>query len=408
MARSVSTASDPASEKREPARLLSLEDLHQRAGAHIASIAEGASEREQNRQLPVAQIRALATDGLLTWRIPRQYGGAGGSVRDIIRFIVALAAADSNIAQALRSGISFIEGLLVQGSGEERARWFDRYLAGQFVSNAGWEIGGANGAITARIERSGDHFVANGSKYYSTGALYADWISITALNEDGKPIGFVVPRDRAGLELVDDFDAVGQRLTASGTTNLRGLIVHPGELRARAIDSDQRSIVTPFLQLFLAAVEAGIARNALDDAIRFARDFARPIKHSSADTSVDDPYVQATVGEISARALAAESVVLHAADLIDAAWAEDLHAERVVEASVAVAQAQFIAIESAFKAAELLFDVGGGSATSRRHNLDRHWRNARTVANHNPRHWKAAVVGAYHLKDLEPPKSGLF
>jgi alkylation response protein AidB-like acyl-CoA dehydrogenase len=52
--------------------------------------------------------------------------------------------------------------------------------------------------------------------------------------------------------------------------------------------------------------------------------------------------------------------------------------------------------------------VGGGSAIAQRHNLDRHWRNARTVANHNPRSWKAAVVGAYHLTGAEPPASGLF
>jgi alkylation response protein AidB-like acyl-CoA dehydrogenase len=58
-----------------------------------------------------------------------------------------------------------------------------------------------------------------------------------------------------------------------------------------------------------------------------------------------------------------------------------------------VSQAQFIAIESALKTAELLFDVGDARATQREHNFDRHWRNARTVANHNPRYYKVAVVG---------------
>jgi alkylation response protein AidB-like acyl-CoA dehydrogenase len=260
----------------------------------------------------------------------------------------------------------------------------------------------------ARLRRDGEHFRASGSKYYSTGSLYADWVSAVALDDDEQPVSFVVPRDRQGLELLDDFDAMGQRLTASGTTPLNELLVHPGEIRPRLIEEGQRSIVTPFLQLFLGAVEAGIARNALDDAVAFARDHARPIKHSSASRSVDDPYVEFAVGEISARAFAAEAVILRAADSIDAAWATGLDKDAVTHASVDVAQAQFIAVESALKAAELLFDVGGASTTGRQHNLDRHWRNARTLANHNPRHWKAAVVGAYRLKGSEPPTSGLF
>ena len=77
-------------------------------------------------------------------------------------------------------------------------------------------------------------------------------------------------------------------------------------------------------------------------------------------------------------------------------------------AAVNVAQAQYVAAESALRAAELIFDVGGGSATDRKYALDRHWRNARTIANHNPRNWKVAVAGSYHLIGEEPPTSGLF
>ncbi|MDF3932920.1 acyl-CoA dehydrogenase family protein, partial [Pseudomonas citronellolis] len=347
-------------------------------------------------------------DRLLCFRIPVEYGGAGASVRDTAQFVIDLAAVDSNVAQALRPSFAFIEGLLARGDQAEQRRWFPRFLAGEVFGNAGWEIGGANGAVSARLRRDGEAFRASGSKFYSTGSLYADWVSAVALDEDDKPVSFVVPRDREGLELLDDFDAMGQRLTASGTTRLNDLLVQPGEIRPRVVEEGQRSIVTPFLQLFLGAVEAGIARNALTDAVVFAREHARPIKHSSAQRSVDDPYVEFAVGEISARALAAEAVILRAAERIDEAWAAGLEHDAVNLAAVDVAQAQYIAVESALKAAELLFDVGGASTTGRQHNLDRHWRNARTLANHNPRHWKAAVVGAWRLKGSEPPTSGLF
>jgi alkylation response protein AidB-like acyl-CoA dehydrogenase len=209
------------------------------------------------------------------------------------------------------------------------------------------------------------------------------------------------------LQLVDDFDAMGQRLTASGTTIFDRVEVRPDEIRP-PMARDRRTPIPALYQLFLAAVEAGIAKNAFGDAVHFTQHFARPIKHSSATRSVDDPYVQESVGEIAANAYAADAVVIKAAEALDAAWSGGLTPELLTTAAIEVAQAQFFAVQAALKAGELLFDVGGASTTSRDHNLDRHWRNARTVANHNPRQWKAAVVGNYHLTGAQPPTTGLF
>jgi alkylation response protein AidB-like acyl-CoA dehydrogenase len=391
--------------------VITVADLNARANELLPQIAAGAAQRERDRELPFDAVAQIAKARLYTCRIPTKYGGPGGSVKDTIALLMRIASVDSNVAQALRPGFGFIEGLLASradGAEGERERWFARYLQGTVLGNAGWEVGGANGSISARIVRDGEHYRANGSKYYSTGSLYADWVSAVALDENDQPVSFILPRSREGLELLDDFDAMGQRLTASGTTLLNNVVVHADEIRTKTVEEGRRTIVTPFLQLFLAAVEAGIARNALNDAVAFAQEHARPIKHSTASRSVDDPYVELSVGDISARAYTAEAVVLRAAQSIDRAWAAQLDPQAVDQAAIDVAQAQYIAAESALKAAELVFDVGGASTTGRAHNLDRHWRNARTVANHNPRHWKAAAVGAWQLKGTPPPTSGLF
>lgn len=389
----------------------SVAELKARIAALLPEIGAGSAERERERRLPFEAIARLAAAGLYTVRIPRRFGGPEGSVRDVIELLLQVASVDSNVAQALRPGFAFVEGLLASTSDDaepERQHWFARYLDGAVIGNAGWELGGANGSIAARLVREGDHYRATGSKFYSTGALFADWVSVVALDEDEQPVSFILPRGREGLELLDDFDAMGQRLTASGTTHLNNVRVDASELRTRTVEEGKRTIVTPFLQLFLGTVQAGIARNALNDASRFAREHARPIKHSSASQSVDDPYVELSVGDIAARAYGAEALVLRAADSIDRAWAEGLQDADVEQAAVEVAQAQYLVAELALKAAETVFDVGGASTTGRAHNLDRHWRNARTVANHNPRHWKAAVVGAWQLKGTRPPVSGLF
>ena len=383
--------------------------LRQRAQALLPEIGHDAAQREHRRELPYALARQVANAGLLTFRIPKAYGGPGGSVCDAIRFVMELATVDSNLAQALRPNFGLVEGMLAGHDNEaERQRWFDRLLAGHIVGNGGVERGGKHGAIQASIVRQGDHYVVNGTKYYSTGALYADWVSSIALDESGKETHFTVPRGRAGMELVDDFDTIGQRLTASGTTRFTNMRVEADEVRSSYFPRDRRNPVTPVFQLFLAATEAGIARNALNDAIWFARNKARPIKHSSAERSVDDPYVQETIGQIAAEVFAAEAVTLRAADAIDAAWADNLDNASLTQASIEVAQAQYFAVAAALKSAELAFDVGGASSCDRQYNLDRHWRNARTVAKHNPRQWKAAATGAWLLKDEPPPTTGLF
>lgn len=387
---------------------MSVRELQARAAEYLRKARVGAAERERNRELPHALMRELAALGLGTFRVPREYGGPGATVRETFEFLIGLAAADSNLAQSVRPHFGFVESLNRSSSEEERRRWYPRVLAGDLFGLAHGEVGAPNGVIRTRITRDGDVYRVNGRKFYSTGTLFADWVTVSAVDDEGRTVSFVIPTDREGVRLLDDWDGMGQRLTASGTTELVDVVVRPDEFVDRRPPEGRRSHTTTFQQLLLAAVEAGIARNALEDAVWYARHRARPIKHSLASRSVDDPYVQHAVGEIAARAYAAEAAVLRAAEAIDRALAPDAAPELLVQASVEVAQAQFLAVESALKSAELLFDVGGGSTTLREHNLDRHWRNARTVANHNPRAYKAGVVGAFLLTGAEPPTTGLF
>jgi alkylation response protein AidB-like acyl-CoA dehydrogenase len=373
----------------------------------LPSLAVGAAERERLRIMPHAPIREIADAGLLTFRVPSVYDGPGSTLAALFSFLIDLAAADSNIAQALRPCYLFVEQLRRSDVDADRRRWFPRLIAGDVFGNAGWERGGKNGEVRARITAVGDHFVANGVKSYSTGALFADWVSTMAVDDEGERVAFTLPKDRPGLHLLDDWDGCGQRLTASGTTELRDVVVYPDELRRRAGGAG-RSPVTAVAQLYLAAVMAGIARNALTDGVAFAREHARPITHAGVDRTVDDPYVRHAVGEMSSRAFAAEAAVLRAAASIDEALEGPDEANGLSKASLDVARAQFFAAEAALKNAELVFEVGGASTTLREHNLDRHWRNARTVANHNPRSHKAGALGAWHLTGAELPTTGLF
>ena len=377
----------------------------------LARLGASAHEREATRDYAFDDVRALAQAGIVLVGIAASEGGAGGSVRDVADLVIDIARADSSVAQALRA--SFLAANQVAGRPDipRRGRILTQLLNRDLFAGTGNErTGGPSGSVNATARREPGGWVLNGEKYYSTGGLYAAWFGGQAKTEDGTLLRFSVPVGRPGVELVDDFDAIGQRLTASGTTRLTEVHVHDDEVVLAGAEPPENPWQGSFAQLYLAAIQAGIAARVLDDAVEFVRTRARPIKHSTVDKSVDDPYVRHTVGEIASRALAARAVVLLAAEGLQGTrgLTGDEARRAGAAAAVQVAEAATIAIESALRAGELLFDVGGGSATGRDLGFDRHWRNARTVANHNPRQWKLAVAGAFHLSGEEPPTSGLF
>ena len=104
--------------------------------------------------------------------------------------------------------------------------------------------------------------------------------------------------------------------------------------------------------------------------------------------AADEPFdIDALIAE-SARALDRTVAAFATGD------ADKLEAA-LLDSSLTTARTQLITADLALKAAEQIFELGGGSATSRKYNFDRHWRNIRTVLNHNPLLHKARVIGDY-------------
>ncbi|MFT4259993.1 acyl-CoA dehydrogenase [Microbacterium sp.] len=372
----------------------------------LDALRERAARRDVEREHPYAEVRALADAGLLRYRLPVQDDGAGATVRELAELVVDIAAADSNVAQALRPGVLVVESLVTGAvTGPARDALLARVLRGDLFSGTVNERGGAAGGVQTTLTRDEHGLRIDGAKYYSTGGLHAQWFSGVARDEQGRTVAFTVPTDREGVVRLDDFDAIGQRLTASGSTLLQGVRVDAAELGEP--DAPKRHPHGSLAHLVLAATLAGIAQAAADDAVHVVQRVARPIKHSTAATSVEDPYVRQVTGRIATAAFTARAQVVAAAEALDRHWAagDDATAAAAV---VAVAQAYIGAGEQALLAGELLFDVGGGTLTDRELGLDRHWRNARTVANHNPRGWKAAAIGAWFLAGEIPPANGLF
>lgn len=134
----------------------------------FADIAKGATDRELNRTLPVAEIEALKQAGFGALRVPEAEGGLGVTLPELFNLLIELSAADSNITQALRGHFGFVEDILSRPQGEDRKRWIDRILKGEIAGNAWTEIGGASiEGFSTRISEKNGKIVVNGEKYYT-------------------------------------------------------------------------------------------------------------------------------------------------------------------------------------------------------------------------------------------------
>ena len=102
------------------------------------------------------------------------------------------------------------------------------------------------------------------------------------------------------------------------------------------------------------------------------------------------------------RANAAAALLDIASVAIDVAVANPT-AENVAEAQIATAEAKVLSTEIAILATNKLFELAGTRSTLAEHNLDRHWRNARTHTLHDPVRWKYAILGNYYLNGVNPP-----
>lgn len=89
---------------------------------------------------------------------------------------------------------------------------------------------GGIGSFNTSLVDDGDGFRLNGTKYYSTGALYADWVMIRAQHTRHGTVTLVIPTDRTGTDRLDDWDGIGQRVTGTGTTNLVNVRVEAREV----------------------------------------------------------------------------------------------------------------------------------------------------------------------------------
>ncbi|GAB2842590.1 SfnB family sulfur acquisition oxidoreductase [Actinocorallia aurea] len=378
-------------------------------------LAEGASARDLDRRLPHAELDALSAAGLFGLTVPARLGGPDVPVTALVEVFRLLAAADPSIGQIPHSHFVFLEALRLRGTAAQQARFFAEALAGRRFANAQSERSGrtiADDATTLTPDGAGG-FVLDGEKFYATGSLFAHWLVVRAVlpHEPPTPSGALrkavayIPADAPGVTVEDDWDALGQRTTGSGTVRLARVAVPADAVVPYTEIFEVPTSYGSFAQVLHAALDAGIARAALDEAVRqVAR--ARPWFESGADRAAEDPLLVQQAGELEIAVRGAEALLREAATAVDAARSAP-DEESTAHASVAVAVAKVAAARACVEASSALFELAGTRGALAGLNLSRYWRDARTHTLHDPTRWKVQHIGRHLLDGTPPPRHGL-
>ncbi|QEP08588.1 MULTISPECIES: acyl-CoA dehydrogenase family protein [Glutamicibacter] len=384
-----------------------LEQWREVAQQVAGTLAQDALERDRKNQQPFAEVQLLREAGLLNLLVPAEFGGAGAHWETAFDVVRILAAADGSIAQLLayhyinQSGIAFYAPAGAQG------KWWQRTVEGGWLW--GDSVNPVDPDLTLSVE--GDGYRLNGAKRFSTGSGVGEVIVINALVQggeyDGQILAFVLPRDIEGLEIVDDWDYLGQRLSASNSLKYHNVRLEAEDLLGFVTDEPVSTLLTPGIQLAFANFYLGIAEGALERGKQILLGRKNAWLFSQADTYAQDPIFQRIVGELKARTAAVAALTEKLGRKFDAllSKAGDVTQPERAALAVEIAEAKVVSTEVGVEVANRIFEVTGSSSTASSVGLDLYWRNVRTHSLHDPVDYKKIEVGAYFLRGESQPLS---
>ena len=319
-----------------------------------AEVAPQAAAIDAAHAYPREPMRKLAELGFFAMRYPADAGGLG---LDLATFSLALA----EIARGSMSlaGCAAMQALMgtkflhLLGNDDIVARLFRPALAAEKIGaicmtepNAGSDLD----SIATTATRVAGGYVLNGQKTWVTAAPVADFFTVFARAGDARKLTiFLVERDFAGLVVGRNIDKMGVWAMPTSELALDECFV-PDSHRLSRTEGDGEEHLRQTLaeiRIITGAMALGVARAALDEAIRYAgerQQFGKPINRFQA--------MQTKLADMATDFAAAEQLVRYAA------WRKDTGASHHKEAAMAKLFATEAAARICDQAARVLASYG--------------------------------------------------
>lgn len=369
-----------------------------RAEALGDDFAGTAAEHDRTASFPAANFAALHRAGLLGLTVSRAHGGLGGGLAEAQAVVGAVARGEASTGLVLAMHLSHMhqasvggrwpEHLVARVTGENRRR-VALVNSAQVEPRIGSPSHGHPPETVAR--RDGGVWRITGHKRYATGIALLSWVSVLAVTDEPEPriASFLVPTDAPGLQVVETWDAIGLRASASHDVLLEDVavpaedIIDPRPLSA-GLQRDPAQMLWYFT--LIAAVYDGVARAAGDWLRAFAATYAPGSLGAPIATL---PRIEDGIGEIGVRLALNRRLLRTVAEEADAGTAEGVEAAIVKHA----------VIDNAVAVTALALDLAGNPGLSRDHPLERHHRDALCGRAHAPQNGMVrAMVARAALK----------
>ncbi|MFS2294718.1 MAG: acyl-CoA dehydrogenase family protein [Actinomadura sp.] len=334
-------------------------------------LAPRAADAERAGAFPREVFRTLGRAGLLTLPFPEEYGGGGQPYEIYLQALEEIGAAWASVGVGVSVHALSCFPLFTFGTDEQRARLLPGMLSGETLgayclSEA--HAGSDPAAMRARAVRDGDHYVLNGAKAWTTHGGEADFYTVMARTSDDGPRGiscFHVPAGTPGLEFDAPEDKMGLMGSTTATVRLEDVRVPADNLIGA--EGQGLSIALASLdagRLGIAAVATGLAQNALDVAVAYAKE-----REAFGKAIIEHQGLAFVLADMDAAIESARATYLSAARLKDAGRPYGR------EASIA----KLVATDNAMKVTTDAVQVLGGAGYTRDFPVERFMREAKVM-----------------------------
>ncbi len=357
--------------------------LLEMTGRLADDFATRADEHDRENTFPFENFEALKRENYIALPIAEELGGLGGSLLDLCLCQERLAQGDASTALAVNMHLFALGSMMENLGTDAQSKFMASMLVQQkLIIGGGFteaEIGGNWGFPTTTAVRQDYEdvagFVLNGRKTFTSMSPIIDLFSVntSATDDDGNPvIGlFTVPRGTSGVSIIETWDTMSMRATASHDLVLKDCWVPEQMLVAMRQPGDTDVGANVLLSWFccsVASVYLGVATAARNFAVDWARTrkpvlFERPIGHF--------PGVQFHVADMEIELAAARALVRQTA----AEWMAGGLRERDDLARIVLTKLH--ATNTAIRVVDQAMSIVGAPAIFRRHPMQRYYRDVR-------------------------------
>jgi alkylation response protein AidB-like acyl-CoA dehydrogenase len=330
-------------------------------------------------EFPAPLVQTMKELGLFGTTIPVEYGGLGLDLTTYALIVEELSRGWISLSGVINT--HFMASFMIKtfGTSEQKDRLLPPMAAGEIRSafsmtepHAGSDVQ----AIRTRATRDGEAFVINGQKMWVTNGLRAGLVMLLAVTDpSAQPrhtgmTAFIVEKEPGSAE--QDGLTIPAPLKKLGYKGVESteLVFDGFRVPAANVLGGEEQVGQGFKQ-FMAGIELGrvnvaarglgIARSALENAVRYAREretFGKPIANHQ--------LIQAKIANMATKIRAAELLMLDAARRKDSGERADLEA----------GMAKLFATEVAEEAALEAMRIHGGYGYSQEYPIERLYRDA--------------------------------